>query len=92
MYTITTDQEIADLEAKLAKARNEKATFEALDEPKQLATLLHEKLCRWNHTDGCAWEYDEDWERWDRKVWLDKALTLLNLVDFEDAMKVIKII
>jgi len=28
----------------------------------ELATLLHEALCRWNHTDGCGWYYQDNWE------------------------------
>ena len=28
---------------------------------KRLATALHGKLCHYDHTEGCAWEYEEEW-------------------------------
>ena len=39
-----------------------------------LADFLHKKLCRWNHTDGCSYEYGS-WEsrNEERTRWLIKA-------------------
>ena len=48
------EQEIKRLEQQLER--------EKLLNPKvkEIATLLHDMLCRWNHTDGCSWEYEND--------------------------------
>ena len=27
---------------------------------RKIAEKLHDACCRWNHTDGCAWEYEVD--------------------------------
>lgn len=27
----------------------------------KLATELHDQFCRYNHTDGCSWYYEEGW-------------------------------
>ena len=33
-----------------------------VDQTERLADFLHEKLCNWNHIDGCGWEYSS----WDK--------------------------
>jgi hypothetical protein len=40
----------------------------------ELATALHNVQCRWNHTDGCSWYYEEDeWKKpghgWAADMW-----------------------
>lgn len=49
----------------IAKLRAEADALEAADkafaelpEDHRLAITLHKLLCRWNHTDGCSWEYE----------------------------------
>ncbi len=32
---------------------------------RRLADLIHGKNCRWNHTDGCGYFYED----WDRPAW-----------------------
>lgn len=56
--------------ASVAKRKAEEAELDSrplLSEEKELATELHELLCRWNHTDGCGWLYfkgtDSEWNR-----------------------------
>lgn len=57
--------------AEAAKRRAEEAKRDArplLTEEKELATVLHDLLCRWNHVDGCSWHFkremtDHDWNR-----------------------------
>lgn len=41
------------------------ATDDSYDHPYiyKLATILHDSRCRYNHTDGCSWYYEEDWYR-----------------------------
>lgn len=47
---------------------------------KELATALHDKMCPYDHTDQCAWEY-ESWLRpkecHTRNRWLERAGRLL---------------
>lgn len=92
MATINTiDKEIAELEEKLAKLKLEKKVFEGLSEPEYLAEMLHEKQCRWNHTDGCGWFY-ESWAQpgHSRNEYLKKAKGMLSEVSFAQAVKLIK--
>lgn len=42
--------------------------------PKQRAAIfLHSKHCTINHTDGCGWYYEHDWEGYAHKHWLDEV-------------------
>ena len=48
---------------------------------KDLAALLHDKLCKDNHTDGCGWFYEirngvHEWNRDTHAGWLNKADTI----------------
>lgn len=57
-----------------------KAQIELSDgNPRAIAELLHEKLCRQNHTDGCDWQY-RSWENlgYARTEWLQKATQLID--------------
>jgi hypothetical protein len=63
----------------------------------ELAELMHTKLCRWDHTEQCAWYYRDKqmtkWvDSWEHKKWLEKAHILIFEVDLsiEDIAKVIK--
>ncbi len=82
--------EIAELEAKLAEKKKEKAKFDAMPERQRLAEIIHEKQCTWNHTDGCGWYY-ESWEKpgYSRNEYLEKADKLLKIVDYDTAIKVV---
>lgn len=67
-------KQIADLEA-------EDAAIKAMTPEQQLALTLHNKLCRWNHTDGCGWFYEmkngiDDWNRSAHGEYLTKARTV----------------
>ena len=79
---INFDQKIAELEAELQEVRKEKEAFVALSNDRQLAILLHEILCHWNHTDGCSWHYEMDKgkHRWDNQAhssYLKKAQAII---------------
>lgn len=52
--------QIAKLQSELKKAQKEEQELES-GSPVAIATLMHSKLCHWNHVDGCSWEY-ESWE------------------------------
>ena len=48
-----------------------------------LAIKLHDKLCRWNHADGCAWHYFikdgvHDWNEDSHREYLRKASRIMN--------------
>lgn len=85
----------AEHELKIAQERYEKAKKHAqlLKENPiiEAAEYLHEKLCRWNHTDGCGWHY-QNWDQPgpDRTSWLEKAEKALKLVDFETLKQLIE--
>lgn len=60
----------------------QKNNHKKLSESQELAILLHEKLCRSNHIDGCSWYYEfngneHKWEGYEHKRWLEKADELL---------------
>ncbi len=60
-----------------------------LTNAQQIATLLHGRLCHSNHTDGCGWFYHENnWEAYEQNKWLKKANALLEIVDFDTAVKI----
>ncbi len=87
-----------DIDKEIEIKKDELAALEKMKElscspSKQLATLLHKKLCRWNHTDGCAWFYEEDnWESFSHKEYLNMANKMLKIADFELCVKMVNIL
>ena len=89
--TIRTDMEtkIAKLHEALAKEEAKVTAFDNLGPVKELATEIHESDCNWNHDDGCEWFDDEDdWTDGARAKYLDKAESILSLIDLPTALKV----
>jgi DNA-binding protein H-NS len=81
-------EKVKELEEKLAEELREERTQRRLP-LRKLAERAHELFCQYNHTDGCAWGYEEDkkdpnitWETFSHKYWLEKI---------EEAMKTYKI-
>jgi len=67
--------------------------MEITKEEMDLATLIHDKTCHWNHTDGCGWMY----EKWDdeklgyaKLEYLKIARKVLKVTDAATAINVIK--
>ncbi len=58
-----------------------------------LATLIHKRMCRWNHMDECGWDY-ESWDKpgYARNRYLEKADKVLTEVPYETAVKVLELI
>lgn len=86
------DKELLELEVKKQELLKKKEELKKLTPGQQLADILHSKQCRWNHTDGCGWYYSS----WDntcatRMEYLRKANAILKEVDFDTAIKVIKL-
>lgn len=70
-----TEQALAERKLKLAQARE---NLISLSPTHQLAISLHDKLCTWNHTDGCGWHYFikdgvHDWGDYSHEKYLQKA-------------------
>ena len=73
-------KKIKSLEAELGKLKSEENHLNKLGYEYRLATFLHEKLCTWNHTDGCGWFYDRgDWSESSRQDYLQKAKKLISM-------------
>jgi hypothetical protein len=53
-------REIEERELKIGKLKEGQEAFDALPENYKLAEKIHDRTCSWNHTDGCAWMY-ENW-------------------------------
>jgi len=47
----------------------------------RLADMLHETLCRHNHTDGCSWGYEKDWKHGDQRHYLNIASEIVQSWD-----------
>jgi hypothetical protein len=62
------------------------------NDERELAELLHSKLCRSNHADQCDWMYRK-WEDeqigYARKQRLEQARRLLSVVNFKIARQVV---
>ncbi len=80
---------IQRLEAELAAERKKLDEWDKRpDDAQKLAELLHERFCRYNHTDGCSWGYEcgsshparhDPWEfGFAHKEWLGKARLFLD--------------
>lgn len=70
------------------------STVLKLEESKHLAILLHTKLCRNNHADGCSWMYHktgdpETWKDTPFLTYLVKANRMLVWVNFQIAQKIV---
>lgn len=79
------DDEIARLEKLLDEVRKAKSNSRmdtiAQSPDGQLAIFLHDKFCRLNHTDGCAWHYDfvkgvHNWNGYEHRRYLQEAKDL----------------
>lgn len=90
---MTREEKLKELEDEIAKLKEEHAEQLSLSEDRQLAEFLHDKLCKWNHVDGCGWFY-YNWTDpgQDRTVWINKARRVLKVVDIDTAKKVVNLL
>jgi len=57
----------------------------------QLAKLIHEKTCHYNHADQCGWFYEKNWEGSTRGGYLKKANNIIDKgVDLQSAINTFK--
>ncbi len=76
------DRKIAEAQKVLDSLKAQQAYEEKLAPKYKLARMLHEKLCRYNHTDGCSWFYfvkgaEDDWTDYSHATYLAKAVRML---------------
>ena len=76
--------EIERREKELEELKKKQAAVKAEPADQQLARYLHDKLCNFNHTDGCSWEYEtnnglDDWRGRVHASYLTKANRLLSV-------------
>jgi len=62
-----------------------------------LAEAMHTSLCRWNHTDGCSWWYENEradkWEKgWAHSKYLKGAEAMANRLQASSQLSVKQII
>ena len=68
---------------KILKIDEELESLKAFEPPERIAIVLHDLICRHNHTDGCSWFYElkdkvHDWEKAEHKDWLKRVSGLRN--------------
>jgi hypothetical protein len=90
-------EQIKKLQEEINALRAADERFAAMPEEQKLATNLHSMLCRWNHTDGCSWEYEKDWLGYAHGVYLAKAQMIMhfcntNSLSTDKAIDLVKII
>jgi hypothetical protein len=73
--------QIQALQEQLEKKKKED---QSLTPTQRLAKELHDVLCLFNHTDGCSWEYEKDWNDWAHAQWLGHAQKLQKACEEEN--------
>lgn len=96
------DSEIRKHEQKISDLMNEKKRLaedtQAMTVQGQLAIKLHDKFCRWNHIDGCGWDYEfvdskHNWNGYAHKEYWNKAGKILKSgVDPKEAIKFMELV
>lgn len=76
------DARISELETQIKSLKETKERLQALTPAEDLAIFLHDKLCTWNHTDGCEWHYEiknglPTWKSDAQKRYLHNACTAI---------------
>lgn len=71
----------------LAEIEEEEKRVAALSPEHRLAEALHSLNCRWNHTDGCGWYYENadsyptpTWLGYSHAEYLKKARAVIKLL------------
>ena len=90
MNSINNLQKIKKLEEEAEQSRERINKIKSMSIDVELAELLHEKLCRSDHTDHCGWYYDS-WSGMgvERNNYLEKSRNILKIVDIGLAEKII---
>jgi hypothetical protein len=82
---MTPYEELLDMHKRMEELKKEIEVKEKeiqLFEYREAAELAHDTLCRWNHTDGCGWEYEKDrvnpWGEWAHDDWHTRVVKYCN--------------
>jgi hypothetical protein len=72
----------ADLAMRIKELEAAKRVLDESAPEHKLAILLHDKTCKWNHTDGCDWHYNihkgvHDWNSHGHHMYLTRARTVM---------------
>lgn len=95
------NRERAAAERKLAELEAEQEKLDrrtrALTPAQNLAEIMHERLCHFNHTDGCDWYYrdplkPDTWNQGTHQRYLDKAEAALQVADAGTITRIMQII
>lgn len=76
-----TEDDIKAQEAKLAALKSAKLAQDNMPLA-ELAVRLHDRFCGYNHTDGCAWGYENrdnkhDWSGQAHQRWMERTELIL---------------
>ncbi len=86
------DREVEEKKAKIKKEWEIEISEDPEFAAKEIATLLHEKMCNSDHVEQCDWTYDiGDWSQHSRKEYLKMAKKLLKKVDYFSIVEVLKL-
>jgi uncharacterized protein (UPF0216 family) len=86
----TLKNQIKELQEKIKKEEEKELLSAHIPKHhKEIAELLHSKMCHANHSDGCGWYYDNGtWTEYSRKTYLHKAQVLANKYDTETLLEI----
>jgi 4-alpha-glucanotransferase len=79
-----------DLEDQMSHLKNEKYNLERILEFISLAEKMHDKFCRCNEGNWCAWKTETEWGQPDHKMWFLRAVKLLQSKKTIEDIEVIK--
>lgn len=102
-YVDEMNGEIQRREKELIELKRKHVAIKAEPKNQKLARHLHDKLCNFNHTDGCGWYYEirngiDDWSGHAHSAYLTKANLLLTAaktpgpVDVHRIIKIVNIV
>ena len=88
------DQEIREAEQLLESLKKKKEGMVLSGPDCDLAIVIHGITCRWNHTDGCSWEYEinnrvHNWNGYAHAKYLGIARRVLKITDAQTAIKIL---
>jgi len=90
------ETQLAEMERQLKQRREllktAKRELDTSTPTHHLAIAMHQRLCRWNHTDGCLWHYEiekgiHDWSGHDHQRWLRHANQTAQRLRFEPILE-----
>lgn len=81
-----------DIDYKVAELQNLKYTKRELEDRLKNAPVLafvdfiHNKFCKWNHTDGCGYDYENWGNPRERMSWVTKTKEIIDFINENDGI------